>query len=29
MRGSVHGLAHRFDVLDGGNGLPLGISGAA
>ena len=27
--GSVHALAHLFDVLNGGNGLPLGISGAA
>ena len=24
----MHGLAHLFDVLDGGNGLPLGIPGA-
>ena len=29
MHGSVHGLAHLFDVLDGGNSLPLGIPGAA
>lgn len=26
---SVHGLAHLFDVLNGGNSLPLGIPGAA
>lgn len=23
--GSVHGLAHLFDELDGGSGLPLGV----
>jgi len=25
--GSVHGLAHGFDVLNDGNGLPLGVPG--
>ena len=25
----MHGHAHLLDVLDGGNGLPLGIAGAA